>query len=121
MPVQAPPDRRQNRRHPVSAFAHVQHGEHHCTLSVRDLSLQGACLELEQPLAAQEGDDLTLTIELEEVRSPHLRELLEQQPRKILRLKGTLVYRNVDCAGIEYRPVSEIDQVLLTLLLAGPD
>lgn len=121
MPVVAPPDRREHPRHPIHAHAQVLHESRGWEVRLTDMSFNGACLAIDSEHPMQEGDEINLTVELEEVASPDVSELLDRQPRKCLRLRGTMVYRDADCAGVEYRPLSEVDQVLLALLLSRPD
>lgn len=125
MPAMAPPERREQVRHPVRAEARVAHASRCCKVELLDMSFNGASLSLQDTLPMDEGDEITLTIELEDFDAPTVPEVLAHQPRKLVRLRGTLVhFRKTDSgllAGVEYRPLSEVDQVLLTLLLARPD
>jgi|GEM_PF-545687 len=122
----APQDRREHPRHPVRAHAHMMRAQEHCPVELLDMSFNGARLssgnlgELNER-ALEAGDEISLTIELEDIKAPNMDHVLEHQARKMLRLRGTLVYRNEQIIGVEYRPLSEVDQVLLTLLLARPE
>lgn len=121
MPVMAPPDRREHTRHPIHAHAQVLHDSRGWDVRLLDMSFHGARLAIDSEHPMQEGDEVKLTVELEDVSSPDVTDLLNRQPRKCLRLRGTMVYRDTECAGVEYRPLSEVDQVLLALLLCRPD
>lgn len=126
MPPMAPQDRREHPRHPVRAFAHMLRAQEHCPVELVDMSFNGARLSSRNLDAMSErsidaGDEINLVVELEDIQAPNISEVLEYQTRKILRLRGTLIHRNGHIIGVEYRPLSEVDQVLLTLLLARPD
>ncbi|WP_347330469.1 PilZ domain-containing protein [Marinimicrobium locisalis] len=121
MPAMAPPDRREHSRYPVHARAQVLHDSRGWDVRLLDMSFTGACLAMDNEHPLREGDEIKLTVELEEVSSPDVSELLDHQPRKCLRLRGTMVYRDADYAGVEYCPLSEVDQVLLALLLSRPE
>lgn len=121
MPVMAPPDRREHSRHPILARAQVLHDSRGWDVRLLDMSFNGACLAMDNNHPLREGDEIKLTVELDEISSPDVSELLDQQPRKCLRLRGTMVYRDADYAGVEYCPLSEVDQVLLALLLSRPE
>jgi len=125
MPAMAPPERREHTRHPVRAIARVAQDNRCCSVEVVDMSFNGARLNLQETLFLDEGDEVTLTIELEDFDTPDVSDVLAYQSRKLVRLRGTLVHcQETDSglsAGVEYRPLSEVDQVLLTLLLARPD
>ncbi len=124
MPAMAPPERREHARHPVRAEARILRGGQYWTVELSDMSLQGAGLIPREELPLNEGDEISLTIELEDVDEPDVTDVLNQQPRKLLRLRGTLVHHRETTmgvsVGVEYRPISEVDQVLLTLLLTRP-
>lgn len=121
MPVMAPPDRREQDRHPIHARAQVLHDSRGWDVRLLDMSFNGACLAMDNDHPLREGDEIKLTVELDEISSPDVSELLDRQPRKCLRLRGTMVYRDADYAGVEYCPLSEVDQVLLALLLSRPE
>lgn len=125
MPAMAPPERREHSRHPIRAEARISRAGQCWTVDLADMSLQGAGLILREDLPLDEGDEISLTIELEDVDEPDVTDVLNHQPRKLLRLRGTLVYcretaTDESSIGVEYRPISEVDQVLLTLLLTRP-
>lgn len=126
MPTPAGYDRREHPRHPVRAYAQVMNGHQGCPVKLVDMSFNGARLTFESGDALvraplNEGDEISLIVELEDIQAPDISDLLAYQARKILRLRGTLIYRQADAIGVEYRPLSEVDQVLLTLLLAQPE
>jgi len=126
MPSMAYHDRREHPRHPVRAYAHMMRAQEHCPVELLDMSFNGARLssknlDILNERAIGAGDEISLIVELEDIRAPNISEVLEYQTRKILRLRGTLIYRDENIIGVEYRPLSEVDQVLLTLLLARPE
>lgn len=124
MPNTAPPERREHPRHPVRADAHVVHASRRWKVELLNMSFDGAGLTVQDKLPLDEGAEIGLTIELEDIDTPDVTDVLAYQPRKLLRLRGTLVHNRETAAGIsagvEYRPISEVDQVLLTLLLSRP-
>lgn len=126
MPSTANHDRREHPRHPVRANAHMMRARENCAVELLDMSFNGARLtsknleHLNQG-AINAGDAVSLTVELEDIQAPNINEVLAYQTRKILRLRGTLIYREEHIIGVEYRPLSEVDQVLLTLLLSRPE
>ncbi len=125
MPALAPPERREHTRYPVRAEARILRPGQCWQVTLADMSLNGARLLLQETLPLEEGDEISLTIELEDVDTPDVADVLARQPRKLLRLRGTLVHCWETTAGasigVEYRPISTVDQVLLALLLARPD
>lgn len=125
MPVMDPPERREHSRYPVRAEAKIAHASQCYGVELRDMSMNGASLCFAGELPMNEGDDITLSIELEDFQAPGATRMLANQPRKVVRLRGTLMHcesaSQGALAGVEYWPISEVDQVLLTLLLARPD
>lgn len=126
MASSAHPERREHPRHPVRAYAHVLQAQERCPVELVDMSFNGARLLSKHLDELSErtlniGDEISLIVELEDIQIPNISDVLLHQARKILRLRGTLVYLKEHIIGVEYRPLSEVDQVLLTLLLSRPD
>lgn len=122
MPPVAEYDRREQPRHPVRAHARMRHEQRGWDVHLMDMSFNGARLAMGAAYhSLSKGDEVSLTVELGEVRTPDISELIGDQPRQVLRLRGTLMYSKDQTVGVEYRPISEVDQFLLTLLLARPE
>lgn len=114
-------ERRESPRHPVRAYAFMMHATNNWHVHLIDMSSTGARLAVLEEHRLQPGDDVNLTIELEDIRDPDIKPLIDEQAHKVLRLRGTLVHLREHMLGVEYRPISEVDQVLLSLLLAQPE
>lgn len=114
-------ERRETPRHPVRAHAYMTNTEHSWHVHLLDMSASGARLAVLDEHRLKPGDSVNLMIELEEVRDPDIQSLIDDQAHKILRLRGNLVHLCEHMLGVEYRPLSEVDQVLLAMLLAQPE
>ncbi|MDQ2075985.1 PilZ domain-containing protein [Marinimicrobium sp. ABcell2] len=114
-------ERRESPRHPVRAHAYLEGAANSLPVHLLDMSATGARLAVLEEHSLQPGDDVNLSIELEDIRTPNIKPLIDEQAHKILRLRGTLVHLREHMLGVEYRPLSGVDQVLLALLLAQPD
>jgi hypothetical protein len=114
-------ERRESPRHPVRAHAYLEGPASSWSVHLLDMSATGARLAILDDHDLRPGDDVNLSIELEDVRTPDIQSVIDDQAHKLLRLKGTLVHLRDHMLGVEYRPISGVDQVLLALLLAKPD
>lgn len=111
-------NRRDTPRHPVRAYASLMHESRHWNVHLLDMSASGARLALLEDYDLKPGDRINLTIELEDIRSPDLEPVIDENAHKIMRLRATVVHRREHMLGIEYQPVSEVDRILIAMLLS---
>lgn len=124
MPTSVGNDRREYPRHPASAHVRVMHAHKNCDGYLKDISLNGARLVSCESIPFEQGDQIGLVMTLNDLAppTPHLpnHNFLDQQVPQVIRLKGTLVFRDGETLGVEYQPVNEVDQLLLMMLLSRP-
>lgn len=111
-------NRRETPRHPVRAYASLIHETDHWNVHLLDMSASGARFALLEEYDLNPGDRISLTIELDDVRSPDMEGLIDESAHKLMRLRGTVVHCNQHMLGVEYQPVSEVDRILMTMLLS---
>lgn len=111
-------NRRDSPRHPVRAYAALVHESGYWNVHLLDMSASGARFALLEEHELSPGDRITLTIELEDVRSPELGSVIDESAHKLMRLRGTVVHRREHMLGVEYQPVSEVDRILMAMLLS---
>jgi hypothetical protein len=116
------PERRENPRQPVRAYAELTYSDKGWDVYLLDMSATGACLALLEEHLLQAGDDVSLTIDLSDVQLPEVSvDDIDPNLNKTLHLRGTLVHLREHLLGVEYRPASDLDHALLALLLAQPE
>lgn len=124
MPSSAEHDRREYPRHPASAHVRLTHAHKNCDGYLKDVSLNGARLVSLESVPFEEGDQIGLVMTLNDLETPPSCEpclyVLDQQVQQVIRLKGTLVFRQDKTLGVEYQPVNQVDQLLLMMLLSRP-
>lgn len=111
-------NRRDTPRHPVRAYASLTHESGHWNGHLLDISASGARFALLENYDLNPGDRINLTIELEDIKSPDLDQVLDQSAHKLIRLRGTVIHHREHMLGVEYQPLSEVDRILMTMLLS---
>lgn len=111
-------NRRETPRHPVRAYASLMHESEHWNVHLLDMSASGARFALLEEYDFSPGDRVSLTIELEDVRAPDLDLVIDESAHKMMRLRGTIVHCHEHMLGVEYQPISEVDRILMTMLLS---
>ncbi len=122
MPSMADPDRREHPRQFVRARAQLVDKRRGWEVRLLDMSHNGACLAIDASHHnLSEGDEVRLSIELDDMLLQKATPALDKPGLKTLHLRGTLVYATRERLAVEYYPLSAVDQALLTLLLARPE
>lgn len=122
MASMADPDRREHPRQFIRARAQLADKRRGWDVRLLDMSHNGARLAIDASYHNLcEGDEVRLTVELDDVQQPYVEPTAGEQPPETLHLRGTLVYTSQELLAVEYYPLSAVDQALLTLLLARPE
>jgi hypothetical protein len=121
MSASAHTERREHPRQQVQGYAHLVHSRKSRDAQLLDISVSGARLSLPEDDLLQTGDDILLTVDLIDIHVQKVSACVDLTPYEILCLRGTLVHLCDHLAGVECYPASEVDEVLLALLLAQPD